>query len=381
MEGQIIDRGINKRTGLHAWLIRVPNGTDAKGKRLYANRTIHGTKRDAERTRREMLAERDRGTLRESSRESLDDYLTRWLEVHKATVKERTYYNDAEMIDRYIRPHVGMIKLQKLSPLDVQTLYAKLGDQGLSSATIRRAHAVLHHALEQAVRWQIIGQNPARLVKPPKLIKPEMCTLTEDEAVRLLDECIYDQYGTLFHFLLMTGCRPGEAYGLHWSDIDFDSHTVTIRRALSRKGTRSFLSTTKTSSGMRTVSIFDESLLESLKQMKQERKERQAKLGKPFNDDEYVFVSSKGTPLNDRNVIQRHFKPLLKRVGINEDFRLYDLRHSTASLLLRLNVHPKVVAEMFGHSDITLTLNTYSHVTPGLQEEAAQKLSNLLRRR
>lgn len=379
MEGQIIDRGVNKRTGLHAWLIRIPIGIDINGTRQYTNKTVHGTRRDAERVRREMLGERDRGTLQKQSKDSLDDYLQKWLETHKAAVAERTHYNDTEMIQRYIRPFLGAVKLQKVTPLMVQNLYADLAEKGLSPATIRRVHAVLNHALEQAVRWQIIGQNPVRLVTPPKVIKSEMLTLTEEQADRFLSECAYNPYGTLFYFLLMTGCRPGEAYGLNWTDIDFSHRTVTFVRSFSKKGSREFHSkTTKTAAGKRMVSIHDEKLLQNLKGLKEDRILQLSDDGQEFHEYSPVFVSPKGKRVNDRNVINRYFKPLLKRVGIPGVFRLYDLRHSTASLLLRLNVHPKVVAEMLGHADITLTLNTYTHVTPGLQQEAAEKLSQLL---
>jgi len=351
---------------------------DTNGKRLHINKTVYGGIREAQRIQRELLAERDGGTLKQPAKESLALYLTRWLESHRSSVKERTFISDKEMIQRYVVPFIGTVKLDQIKPLNVQKAYDKLGINGLSPSTIRRVHATLNNAMKQAVRWQLISQNPCEHVTIPKLVKKEMRALNEDEAVRFMNSCACDQYGVMFRFMLLTGCRPGEAFGLQWHDLDFTKQEVSIRRTLTRKGGGYRLTSPKTNRGNRQIHIYDKWLLADLKELRTEAKEKALHDGLGFDDKGFVFTTDTGTPVHDRNIVQRHFKPLLKHAGISSDVRLYDLRHSTASLLLRLNVHPKVVAEMLGHSDITLTLNTYSHVVPTLQKDAAEQLAHLL---
>ncbi|MCL6443154.1 MAG: tyrosine-type recombinase/integrase [Alicyclobacillus sp.] len=377
----IIYRGISKRTGEEMWLVRVVVGTDPNGSRKYVCQTVHGGIRQAQKVQRELAAKRDQGQLEARSKETLNAYLDRWLITHKAAVKARTYLNDTEMLDRYIRPHIGSAKLHKLTPLMIQEVYATLQQSGLSPSTIRRAHAVLRNALNWAVQWQAINSNPADRVRLPKIEKKEFRPLTPEEARRFLDECAYDRYGTLFQFLLFTGCRPGEAFALRWKDIDFDNRTVSIRQTYAKKNGQELISAPKTKKGNRTIPILNESLMAELRSMRAKKIEDNLSNGQSFDDESLVFTSTSGGPVDSRNLIQRHFKPLLERAGIPSEVRLYDLRHSTATLLLALNVHPKIVQEMLGHSDIKLTMDTYTHVLPSLQQTAAAKLADLLANR
>lgn len=380
-EGQIIDRGISQRTGKQMYLVRVANGEHANGRRKYISQLVHGGLREAQRVQRDLLTKRDQGELQQKTHDTVGQYLSRWLETHKTSVKTRTYLNDLEMVNRYLTPHFGRMKLDKLTPLKIQGVYAKFQEQGLSASTIRRIHAVFRNALKWAVQWQVIPTNPTLKVQLPKVERTEIRPLTPEEAQTFLEECKYDRYGLLFQFLLLTGCRPGEAFALQWKDVDLTNKRVSIRRTYSQKSGQELYSSPKTKKGNRSIPILDDELLAGLKAAKTELIEKHLGKGVQFTDDSLVFTSTKGTPIQARNLIQRHFKPLLERIGISKSVRLYDLRHSTATLLLTLNVHPKVVQEMLGHSDIQLTLNTYSHVLPTLQESAAGKLSELLSKR
>lgn len=374
----IIDRGISKRTGKQMWLVRVDLGIDAAGKRQYASRLIHGGIREAERVQREMAVQRDKQELARPGKETLVNYLQRWLETHRASVKPRTYLNDCETIDRYILPHLGATRLDKLSPMVIQGAYAVLQERGLSASTVRRAHAVLRNALQWAVQWQVLQSNPAARVILPKTQKREMRPLNLDEVRRFLDACAFDAYGTLFQFLIFTGCRPGEAFALRWRDVDLDRKEVYVRRTYAKKAGQELISTPKTARGARTIPILDTNLLQELRDERTKRIESCLAGGNSFDAESLVFTSSTGTPVHSRNLIQRHFKPLLERAGIPNTVRLYDLRHTTATLLLALGVHPKIVQEMLGHADIALTMNTYTHGLPTLQKESAQKLADLL---
>lgn len=373
----IVYRGKSKRTGEEIYLVRIVIGTDSKGKRKYVCRTIHGGIRKAQEVHRQLASERDKGLLKARSKETLDEYLDRWLTTHKSAVKMRTYLNDVEMLDRYIKPHLGHAKLDKLDAITIQSAYAALQEQGLSPATVRRAHAVLRNALKWAVQWQVLPANPAERVRLPKSEKTEIRPLNPDEAARFLEQCAFDRYGTLFQFLLFTACRPGEAFALQWRDINFEKGQISIRRTYAQKDGQELLSSPKTKKGNRSIPVIDADLLAELRAMKTQAIEKYMSSGVPFDEASFVFTSTSGTPVHTRNLIQRHFKPLLERAGIPKTVRLYDLRHSTATLLLTLDVHPKIVQEMLGHADIQLTMNTYTHVLPTLQKGAAQKLADL----
>jgi integrase len=373
MEGQL------KQRGDQTWLIRVFAGRNGNGKRRYINRTVHGTKKQAEKVLREMLAERDKGQIQFSNRETVNDYLNRWLEAHRMSVKPRTAQSSEQMIRLYIRPYLGDIRLNKLTSLDVQEAYSKMTHQGLSPATVRRAHAVLNAALNQAVLWRIINMNPAGqgMVKLPKQIRKEQRALTPDEAKRFLNACVFDRYGALFHFMMFTGVRPGEAFGLKWEDVSFNQKKVYIQRTLVRRGKGYSLSTPKTQKGIRNIPLSDE-LLKELRQYRAQQNEERLTFGPDYFDGGFVFTSINGHPLQERNIDQRHFKPLLTKAGIMGNVRLYDLRHTCATLLMANGVSPKVVQERLGHSDISMTLNVYSHVQPDMQEAATERLSKLL---
>ncbi|MCL6597631.1 MAG: site-specific integrase [Alicyclobacillus macrosporangiidus] len=304
MEGQLIPRGE------HTWLIRVFVGRDANGKRRYVNRTVHGSKKDAQKVLREMLSERDKGQIQAVTKETVNQYLDRWLTTHRMAVKARTAQTNEQLLRLYIRPLLGEIRLTKLTSLDVQEAYSKLTQQGLSPSTVRRAHAALNGALNQAVKWRLIPVNPAGqgLVKLPKQNRKEQRALTAQEARRFLDVCPYDQYGTLFHFMLFTGVRPGEAFGLKWDDVDFEKGKVYIQRTLVRRGKGYSLSSPKTKKGIRNIPLSDE-LLKELAQLKARQEEEKLAFGPDYHDEGFVFASSNGQPLHDRNIDQAFQTP------------------------------------------------------------------------
>ncbi|MCL6446028.1 MAG: site-specific integrase [Alicyclobacillus sp.] len=378
-EGQIIPRGTARDGRTPAWQVRVFLGRDANGKKRYVYRTVHGSEREARKVLRELLAERDKGTLVQESKDTVATYLMRWLETHKAAVKERTFNNDSDMLKRYIIPSLGPIRLTKLRPLDIQETYAELQQtRGLSGSTIRRAHAVLHNALRQAVKWQLIRQNPAELVDLPKAETTEMKALKPEEAERFLEACAGDRYGTLFMFLLTTGVRPSEAYGLLWDEVDLANGTIYIRRVLTRPRSGGWkFESPKTKSGIRSV-VMPKETVEALREWKREQNAIILASGGNYHNHGLVFAAENGEPLQERNIIQRHFKPVLRAAGLDENIRLYDLRHSYATLALMAGVPVKVVSSNLGHADISLTLKVYSHVFAEMKEEAALKLNDFL---
>lgn len=373
MAGQIIKRGDD------TWLVRIFMGRDAQGKRRYMNKTIKGKKRDAETYLSKTATSISTGTFVEPSALSVGEYLDRWLHtVARHRVRERTFVDYSELIDRYVRPSLGEKRLSDLRPLHIQSLYTELQERGLSR-TARYTHAVLSSALKQAVKWLMLAQNPASLVDVPKAVRREMQALSPEEAKRFLAESSKDRWGALFTLALSTGMRPEEYLALQWKDIDLSKGIATVQRALTwnRKGGGWKFTQPKTTRSRRNIPL-SASVMSALMTHRRKQAEERLKAGAAYQNHDLVFATIEGTPLMMRNLLRRHFRPILKRAQLPENIRLYDLRHSCATLLLAANEHPKVVSERLGHASVTLTLDTYSHVLPSMQQAASEKLESLL---
>jgi integrase len=363
--GQIIPRG--KRT----FVVRVFLGRDANGKRDYMNQTVRGSKKDAQALLNKLLRDKDMGTLLEPSRESLHDYLDRWLEAAAKPRLGASSYDDYERLLRYyIRPELGATPLQKLTALDIQKVYAGMQARNLSPRTVQYTHRVLRNALEQAVKWRLLTHNPAQHVELPKQERREMHFMTDEESRRFLNVAQSSPHYAFFTLMLSTGLRPSEALALRWQDVDTERCSVRITRTVKRiKGAWVF-DEPKTKKSRRVVDY-----PVSLNEVLLAHRVKQAEL---IGETELVFASLEGTPLHEKNILVRYYRPLLKAAGLLETMRLYDLRHTHASLLLLAGVHPKVVSERLGHSSVVITLDTYSHVIPSLQRDSADRLDAVL---
>lgn len=208
--------------------------------------------------------------------------------------------------------------------------------------------------------------------------RKEMQALSPTDATTFLNAAQDDEHGTLFAFAIATGMRPEEYLALKWTDIDLEGRAATVSRTLVwRKGGGWYFGEPKTTRSRRTVP-FPESVGRAMKTHRVKQAETKLKAGTSYATDNLVFVTREGKPLNLRNLTLRHFRPTLKRAELSETFRLYDLRHTCASLLLGANEHPKIVSERLGHASITLTLDTYSHVLPSMQQGASDKLERIL---
>lgn len=364
MAGQIIPRG--NRT----FLVRIYVGRDANGKRDYLNQTVRGSKKDAQIVLNKLLRDKDMGALIEPARMSLDEYLDHWLETAvKPRVREGSYQEYASSLRRNVRPIIGAKKLGSIKPVDVQGLYTEMQKRGLKDS-VRYTHTVFKNALKQAVKWQMLSQNPADFVDLPKPSRPKVQALTQEESQRFLEVSKSKRWHCFFSLLLSTGLRPSEALGLYWSDLDLSRETLTVRRGLRRLKGKWVFEEPKTPNARRTIP-----LPSSLVSLLRTHMETQHELG---FDGLLVFTSPTGAPKHEDGIVKDYFKPLLKKAGLPHSVRLYDLRHTHATLLLLAGVHPKVVSERLGHSNITITLNTYSHVLPNMQQAATVKLEAML---
>lgn len=224
----------------------------------------------------------------------------------------------------------------------------------------------------------MLPRNPCDVVELPRQVRREMRALAPDAAARFLEAAREDRFGVLFAFALTTGMRPEEYLGLQWKDVDLEKGAATVcRTVVWRAGGGWYFGEPKTSRSRRTIPL-PASLVRQLAAYRRGQAAVRLKAGAEYQNNDLVFATSDGTPLMLRNLIRRHFRPTLLRAKLPTDLRLYDLRHSCATLLLAANEHPKVVSERLGHASITLTLDTYSHVLPSMQQAASDKLESLL---
>jgi integrase len=366
--GQIIGRA--PRT----WLVRVYVGRDAESKkRKYLNKTIHGGLRDAQTHLNRMLNERDLGRNLDSSKQTLNLYLDRWLEVcAKPRLRAKSFQDYEGLLRRYVRPQLGMKPLASVQAFDIQSLYRELLDRGLSARSIRYTHAVLRSALKQAVRWKLLLANSAELVDLPRHTRHRVGVLTVEQARAFITAIKEHPYEALFALAMTTGMRPSEYLALTWADVDLGRGTVSVSRTLEwRKGGWQFADT-KRSRSRRVIKlqVWVIALLEKHRQSVDMRTD-----GEPAHA--LVFVAKRGGPIHESKFVNRYFKPLLKSAGL-PDIRLYDLRHTAATLALTAGVSPKVISEQLGHASVAFTLDVYSHVLPHMQELAALKVEALL---
>src|SRR5215217_866384 len=323
---------------------------------------------DARKTRQEVseklnkaLADRDGGLIFDVENLSVSEYLDRWLrDSVQGSVRASTYKSYEQQVRRYLKPSLGQMKLRKLGPMHVQGLYREMQDRGLSARTVQYAHAVLHRALEQATRWGMVSRNVADDVDTPQVKREEMRPLNRDETCALLKAAEGDRFEALYFVAVHTGMRPGEILALKWDDVDLESGTLQLNRALSDGE----FTAPKTARSRRRIKLTTGSAKALRTHRKRQLEERMQKAGL-WKDHGLVFPSTVGTPLSHRNVV-RSFKTLLKRAGLPAGTRLYDLRHTCATLLLSRNVHPKYVQELLGHASVAQTLDTYSHVLKGM---------------
>jgi len=338
----------------------------------YLRKWIYGkTRRDVSDRLRKIRSDVAEGRPVMNERLTMAEYLNRWLyEVAKQRTRPMTWRGYEHLVRLHILPTLGRVRLAKLTPQHVHSLVTQKVREGrLSPRTIQYMHSVLRAALNQAVRWRMVHYNAAAMVSTPRVTRREVPALTPADARVLLDAARGDRLEALYSVALALGLRQGEALGLKWADINLEAGVLRVRRASQRvphQGTQ--LVETKTERSRRTL-VMPQIVINALSA------ERLAG-GERWVDLDLVFPSERGTLADGPNVTHR-FHKLLKRAEL-PPMRFHDLRHACASLLLVQGVHPRVVMETLGHSQISLTMNTYSHVLPALQQEAADRMEAIL---
>jgi integrase len=317
---------------------------------------------------------------------SVREYLRKeWLPAVKGTIRPSTYNSYVQHVECHIAPHIGTVKLQKLSGSQVNALYAKLaesgrkdGKSGLSPLTIHHVHSCLHKACKDAVRWGRISRNPLDAADPPRTKgdgTKEMKTWTKEELKSFLEYISDDRLYGLWYTIAFTGMRRGEAIGLRWSDVDLENARLSVRRALIPINREVVVSEPKTVKGRRVVAL-DPGTIEVLKTQAARQLDEQTEWDDLWIDSGLVFTAENGEALDPESV-SRYWRQAVKKALLPQ-IRLHDLRHTHATLALQAGIHPKVVSERLGHATVSITLDTYSHAIPAMQEEAAALIAGLV---
>jgi integrase len=368
-EGSIYRR---KSDGKWTGSISLDNG---KRKVIYGK-----TRKEVQEKMKTLLHEQQQGNLVASSSQTVEQFVVDWLEnTHRRKVRPRTYERYREAVYLHIVPALGHIQLQKLTAQHVRAFYTKKADAGLSASTITCYHSVLHLALDTAVKWGILPKNVCDLVSPPRRERFEIQPLSPGQAEILVAAVRGHRREALFILTLLTGLRRGEVLGLKWQDIDLVDGVLQVRRILSRVPTKTPGRThvyveaePKTKQSRRSIAIAPFAIA-ALTAHRAKQLEAKTKAGRAWQEHDYVFCTALGTHLSPTQVV-KEFKKVLNQAGL-PDIRFHDLRHSSASLLLSLGVHPKIVQEILGHTQISMTMDVYSHVLPVMHREAINRLS------
>ncbi len=375
-------RGYIVKRSKHSYSIAISMGKDAIGKYKQQWISIKGTKKEAEQRLSEILYQIDNGTFLKPGKTTLAEYLNKWLlDYAKPNLSPRGYERYESIIRVHLIPSLGNITLTQLRPNHLQSHYTTKLNNGLSALTVRYLHTVIHKALQTALKRGLVVRNVADGVDAPRARRNDMQTWDEYEVNRFLETTKNSPYYQLFYLALFTGMRRGELLALRWRDIDFLFGQISVNRSLhhlqgGKYGDGSYVFTQPKSERSRRTIALSPSVILTLKDNKEKQGAILDKLGTSLKDDDLIFSNLGGKPLRP-NTVSRAWSVLAARAGVKA-IRLHDARHTHASLLLKQGVHPKIVQERLGHASIQITLDTYSHVSPGLQEAAALQFEKLL---
>jgi len=370
---------VRKRGDKWCFVVELPRD-ELTGKRRQKWFSGFNTKKEAQQALIEKLREIQTGLLVDTTDMTVEKYMSYWLENYaKVSCRHSTYDVYRQRSQRYVIPLIGRVKLKDLKTMHLQKMYAdllkdgaKYRSGGISPMTVRHIHGMVHKALENAVRWQIIPRNVAQMVELPRVEKKETAVLTREQVQCLVEAAKDHELYIPILLAVTTGMRYAEIFGLAWKDIDLDKRFIHVRQQLVRTKGEFRLTEPKTKSSERVISL-PESLVAPLRRHKAEQAQQKLLIGPTYNPDGLVCCRPEDGQPYSATPVRRKFDSLLDKAGLPR-IRIHDLRHTVATLLLEQGVHPKVVSELLGHANIGITLDRYSHVSITMQKEAVDSL-------
>ncbi|MDP9459310.1 MAG: site-specific integrase [Actinomycetota bacterium] len=358
----------------HGW---VSMGLKEGGRR--DRRHVASVKRaDVVRMVRDLERKRDAGTAGAAGRApTVGAWLEHWLDTVAARkVRPSTLVRYRQLVTNQLVPGVGHHRLDRLQPEHVEKLYADLLAGDLSPASVLQAHRVLSRAVRVAMQRDKVARNVCTLVDAPSVERQEVDPLTGQESRRVLDAARGHRNAARWSVALALGLRQGEALGLTWDAVDLDVGTLTVRQALQRQPGKGLVFVQpKSRAGRRTVAL-PGPLRNALRAHRTAQLAERVAAGSVWRDNDLVFCQENGAPIDPRSD-HRAWRSLLAEAGVRPA-RLHDARHTAATLLLQQGVPARVAMEILGHSQISLTLGTYSHVAPELAKDAARRMGEAL---
>lgn len=344
--------------------------------------TVKGNKKEAERRLRDVLTELDKGFLVQPNKVTLSDYLKAWLTDYcKPNLSPRTLELYEYICQKHITPSLGSMSLTELRPQHLQHLYSEKLTSGLSNRTVQLIHITLHKAIKDAVKTGLLARSIVEAVDRPKIQHHEMHVMSETDVHLFLEMTRATEYYSLFYTNLFTGMRRGELLALRWQDVDLLLCQLSVSRSMGylgrvESGQRIVFNEPKTKRSKRLISLSPSTVIVLREHREAQDNLRQSLALAPVDGSDLVFSHFDGSPLLPNSVTHAWIK-LVRRCGL-PGVRFHDARHTHASLLLKQGVHPKIVQERLGHSSIQTTLDTYSHIAPGLQQAAANKFDDIV---
>lgn len=337
---------------------------------------VFNTQREGLEWIRKTRGQIDDGLTFASTKMTLGKYLVGWLTSTKAAKRRSTWTHYEQLNRQHISPNLGRIKLKDLRAEHIQGLYNHLLEKEIGVHTIRKTHALLHSALQQAVKIGSINHNPASFVDPPRKSIQEMAILNESQISQMLVTAKGHRWEALYHLAIVTGMRQSELLGLKWTDLDWIRKYLKVERQLQRPvGNGVEFISPKTRFGKRSIALGENTM--DLLHIHYERQQvERLAAGETWVEYGLIFTTSNGTPIHQRN-LQRDFKALIKQAGL-PPIRFHDLRHSAASLLLNHDVPVIVVSRRLGHARTSITMDVYGHLIPSMQAEAAELIDELV---
>lgn len=366
------------------WSFSIDVGRDpGTGKRK--QRTLSGfkTKKEAEKACAEMIAEIENGQYVSESKEIYSKYLLDYMNnVARHAMRPAGFINQMYKVNKHILPTLGQMKLKEIKPMHIQNFYGQKLDEGFAPASIHSLHAIISKSLRQAKVWGLVQENAASSVSLPRIQKKQLKTWDLDEINKFLHavskrtgQC--EKFYIVYVLAIHSGMRKGEILGLQWKDCDLETGYIRIQRTLSKTPGKLFFQQPKTAQSIRTIKLPDFAL-QILNAHKIKQKAMRLRLGEAYQDLDLVAANFDGGMITPSEV-GHDFKKACEYAGVPK-IRFHDLRHTHATILLQLGENPKVVSERLGHGNITVTLGTYSHVLPTMQENLAKNFDDALKK-
>ncbi|MFH1141149.1 MAG: site-specific integrase [Chloroflexota bacterium] len=368
-------RGSLRQRARGSWSLKVelPRGPDGKRRQLFE--TFAGNKKAADARLAELIASANDGYVIRPERVTVGELMGLWLQDHAAQVRASTIEGYSKKVRRHIAPALGNLALRALEPSHVQALYRELLGK-VSARTVLHIHRILQEGLDYAVKLAYISRNPCKAVTPPRPERKEMRAMSPQEANAVLEAARATPYYALFHTALYTGLRRSELLGLQVGNVDLTLGIIHVVRAMHvLKGGKVVYTEPKSAKGRRAVALTPSNAV-VLRDHLAKLESNMIDLGVAFTDATPVFSWPDGRPMLP-NGVSVAWRRLVRGLGLR-GVRLHDARHTHASFMLAQGVHPKIVQERLGHSTIAITLDTYSHVAPGLQAAAALAFDKML---